>query len=193
MKPRFFQSAAELRRWLHAHHDRDGELWVGFYKKASGKGGLTYAEALDQALCYGWIDGLKKRVDEAAYTHRFSPRTAKSIWSFVNTKRAEELKRLGLMQPPGLAAFEKRDPMRSGAYSFESQEPSLLPAYLRTFKADPRAWTFFTAQPPGYRRIATHWVMSAKQDATRERRLAQLIQASSTGVRVGSVIGRHEP
>jgi uncharacterized protein YdeI (YjbR/CyaY-like superfamily) len=165
------------------------ELWVGFYKKASGKRGITYAEAVDQALCFGWIDGIKKRVDEQGYTHRFSPRTSKSVWSVVNTRRAEELKRLGLMHAAGLAAFERRDPAKSGLYSFENPSVSLPPPLARQFKANKQAWLFFEAQPPGYRRIAISWVVSAKQDATRERRLALLVHASANGNRFGLVIG----
>src|SRR6266566_6924184 len=145
MKPLFFRSASDFRRWLETHHDSAAELWVGFHKKDSGKRGITYPEAVDQALCYGWIDGLKKRVDEHGYTHRFSPRKAKSIWSTINTRRAEELKRLDLMQPPGLAAFERRDPARSGLYSFENRPQSLTPALERRFKAHRKSWTFFQA------------------------------------------------
>ena len=188
MKPRFFRSASEFRQWLERRHDGATELWVGFYKKASGKRGITYAEAVDQALCFGWIDGIKKRVDEHGYTHRFSPRQSKSVWSLINTRRAEALKRIGMMHPAGLAAFEKRDPARSG-YSSETPPVSLPPPLARQFKANRQAWLFFEAQPPGYRRIAISWVVSAKQDATRERRLALLVHASANGKRFGLVIG----
>jgi len=189
VKPRFFRSASEFRQWLERRHDSVTELWVGFYKKASGKRGITYAEAVDQALCFGWIDGIKKRVDEHGYTHRFSPRTSKSVWSLINTRRAEELKRLGVMHPAGLAAFEKRDPARSGLYSFENPSVSLPLPLARRFKANKKAWLFFAAQPPGYRRVAISWVTGAKQDATRERRLALLVHASANGKRFGLVIG----
>ena len=190
MNPTFFKSAAHFRRWLERHHGTATELWVGFYKKASAKRGISYAEAVDQALCYGWIDGIKKRVDEDGYTHRFSPRTSKSVWSTINTRRAEELTRLGLMQPPGLAAFEKRDPARSGLYSFENRSRSFPAPFLRRFEANKKAWSFFEAQPPGYRRVAVFWVMSAKQEETRQRRLAQLIHASENDRRFGALAGQ---
>lgn len=182
-----FRSAFEFRRWLEKHHGRATELWVGFYKKASAKLGITYAEAVDQALCFGWIDGIKKRVDEDRYTHRFTPRTAKSGWSAINTRRAAELKRLGLMAPSGVAAFEKRDPARSGISSFENRPESLTPPLLGQLKANRKAWAFFEAQPPGYRRRVAFWVMSAKQDETRQRRLAQLIHDSERNLRRGVV------
>jgi uncharacterized protein YdeI (YjbR/CyaY-like superfamily) len=189
VKPRFFRSASEFRQWLERRHDSVTELWVGFYKKASGKRGITYAEAVDQALCFGWIDGIKKRVDEHGYTHRFSPRTSKSVWSLVNTRRAEELQRLGVMHSAGLAAFERRDPARSGLYSFENPSVSLSLPLARQLKANKKAWLFFEAQPPGYRRIAISWVMGAKQDATKERRLALFVHASANGMRFGMVTG----
>ena len=145
---------------------------------------MTYAEAVDQALCYGWIDGIKKRVDDEGYTHRFSPRTSKSVWSNINTRRAEELTRLGLMQPRGLEAFETRDRARSGIYSFENRPQTLSPALERRFKANKKAWLFFQAQPPGYRRLIIFMVMSAKQDETKERRLDRGMRASEKGLRL---------
>ena len=184
MKPIFFRSASEFRRWLEKHHETTRELWVGFYKKHSGRRGITYAEAVDQALCYGWIDGIKKRVDDEGYTHRFSPRTSKSVWSNINARRAEELTRLGLMQPRGLEAFETRDRGRSGIYSFENRPKTLSPALERRFKGNKKAWLFFQAQPPGYRRVVIFMVMSAKQDETRERRLDRVMKASEKGLRL---------
>ena len=162
MKVIHFKSAAEFRQWLEANHDRVAELWVGFYKKNSGRTGITYGEAVDEALCFGWIDGLKKRVDELSYTHRFSPRKPRSIWSLINIRRAKELKKLGRMTPAGLKAFEARDPERSGMYSFENRPRKLDAAHERIFRADKKAWAFFQAQPPGYQRTACWWVMSAK-------------------------------
>ena len=190
MTPVFFRSASAFRRWLEKHHDAATELWVGFYKKHSGKRGISYQEAVDQALCYGWIDGIKKRVDDDGFTHRFSPRRAKSVWSAINSRRVKELQRLGLMMPAGVAAFERRDPARSGIYSFENPVASLPPLLERQFKASPKAWAFFHAQPPGYRRVAVFWVMSAKRDETRTRRLAQLVDASERQVRVGAISGQ---
>jgi|SRR5688572_7867012 len=173
---RFFKSSAQLRDWLAQNHDKATELWVGFYRKDSGKGGITYSEALDQALCFGWIDGVRKKVDDVSYTSRFSPRKATSIWSLVNTKRAKELVKLGCMQPPGLKAFEARQADKTGVYSFENRAScKLAPAYQRQFKSNKPAWTFFNAQPPGYRRTVTWWIMSAKRPETQERRLQRLI------------------
>jgi len=184
MKPIFFRSAAGFRRWLEKHHETAREIWVGFYKMDSGKRGIAYADAVDQALCYGWIDGIRKRIDEEGYTNRFSPRTAKSVWSTINIKRVEELRRLGLMRPPGVRAFDTRDPARSGIYSFENRPKTLAPALERRFKANKKAWLFFQAQPPGYRRLIVFMVMSAKQDETRERRLDRVMKASEKGLRL---------
>lgn len=184
MTPIFFRSASEFRRWLGKHHDSEREVWVGFYKKDSGRRGIAYAEAVDQALCYGWIDGIRKRIDEEGYAQRFSPRTSKSIWSSINIKRVGKLRRLGLMQPPGVKIFATRDPARSGLYSFENRPQTLSPALERRFKANKKAWLFFQAQPPGYRRVITFMVMSAKQDETRERRLERVVKASEKGLRL---------
>ena len=184
MKPIFFRSAAEFRRWLEKHHETAREIWVGFYKMDSGKRGIAYADAVDQALCFGWIDGIRKRIDEEGYKNRFSPRTAKSVWSTINIKRVEELRRLGLMRPPGVRAFDTRDPARSGIYSFENRPKTLAPALERRFKANKKAWLFFQAQPPGYRRLIVFMVMSAKQDETRERRLDRVMKASEKGLRL---------
>lgn len=184
MKPIFFRSASDFRRWLGKHHQTATEAWVGFYKKGSGRQGVTYAEAVDQALCYGWIDGIKKRVDECRYTHRFSPRQSKSVWSTINIRRAENLKRLGFMQPRGFEIFEQRDPARSGIYSFENRPKRFMPALERRFRASRKAWAFFQAQPPGYRRLMIFLVMSAQRDETKERRLARLIEASANQTRL---------
>lgn len=184
MKPIFFRTADAFRRWLDGHHGMATELWVGFYKKASARSGISYAEAVDQALCYGWIDGIKQRVDVDSYTHRFSPRTAKSTWSAINIKRVGELTRLDRMHPRGLEVFQNRDRSRAGLYSFENRPKTLAPALARTFRANKKAWAFFQAQPPGYRRLVTFMIMSAKQEATKERRLARAIDASEKGRRL---------
>lgn len=182
--PRFFASAAAFRRWLEKNHDREDELWVGLYKKASGKGGLTYREAVDQALCFGWIDGQSKSIDEVSYRQRFTPRRKSSIWSAVNIKRVAELKQAGLMDPAGVAAFETRDPTKAGLYSFENEPRSLDKQQERAFRGNKRAWGFFQAQPPGYRRNAIWWVVSAKREETKHRRLARLIEDSAEGRRL---------
>ena len=180
---RFFKTETAFRRWLEANHDRESELWVGYYKKASGKGGLTYREAVDQALCFGWIDGLTKSIDDDTYRQRFTPRKKNSTWSAVNIRRVGELKELGLMQPAGLRAFEERDPTKTGLYSFENS-PEFEKSQEKTFRANKEAWDFFQAQPPGYKRSATWWVVSAKREETKQRRLAQLIEDSAAGRRI---------
>ena len=184
MTPVFFKSAAEFRRWLAAHHATERELLVGFYKKASGIAGISYQEAVDEALCFGWIDGIKQRVDESRYTHRFTPRSAGSTWSLINARRVRALIALKRMKKPGLAAWERRDPKRTGIYSFENRPKVFDPALEREFKQHAAAWTFFRAQPPGYQRLMVFLVMSAKQPATRRRRLALLIRRSAEGKRL---------
>jgi uncharacterized protein YdeI (YjbR/CyaY-like superfamily) len=165
-KPIFFPTRDKFRAWLERHHDSATELWVGFYKKASGRKALQYPEAVDLALCFGWIDGLRKTVDADAYVQRFSPRTAKSIWSAINIRRVGELRRLGLMHPRGIEVFEHRDPSRSGRYSFENRPKRLPPLLAQRFREHRKAWAFFSAQPPGYRRVAIFMIVSAKQQAT---------------------------
>ena len=177
--PLFFKSPGEFRRWLAKNHAAQSELWLGMYKKASGKGGITYREALDEALCFGWIDGVRKSLNEDAFVQRFTPRKAKSYWSAVNTKRATELIKEKRMAAPGLKAFEARDPATTARYSFERAAPSFDPAHLKRFKASKAAWTFFEAQPPGYRRLMTFYVTSAKRPETQAQRLERLIQASA--------------
>jgi uncharacterized protein YdeI (YjbR/CyaY-like superfamily) len=179
VKPRYFKSQADFRAWLETHHVTARELWVGFYKKNSGKGGLAYLEAVDQALCFGWIDGIKKRVDDASFMHRFTPRTKTSSWSLVNTKRVAALTKLGLMAAAGLKVFRERNRKRSGVYLYEQRTRDLDPAYARRFKADARAWTFFQAQPPGYRRLATVWIMTAKKEETRLKRFEAIMKVSA--------------
>jgi uncharacterized protein YdeI (YjbR/CyaY-like superfamily) len=190
VKIQHFKSAADFRQWLETNHAGSRELWVGFFKKASGRGGLTYAEAVDEALCFGWIDGLKKRVDDLSYTHRFTPRKSKSIWSRTNIQNVERLKKAGRMSPAGLKAYAARDPKKSGVYSFENAPRELALADERRFKADKTAWDFFQKQPAGYRRIAIWWVVSAKKEKTRARRLAQLMEDSGKARRLGQATGK---
>lgn len=185
MKPTFFKSGDDFRNWLDKNHGKQQELLLGFYKKASGNGGITYQEALDEALAYGWIDGIRKSVDDASYTIRFTPRKPKSIWSMVNIKRVGELTKLGRMQAPGLKAFEGRDVKRAQLYSYERKTSKLDGELEKRLKANKRAWEFFQAQPPGYQRVISWWVISAKQEETRLRRLQTLIKDSEQGRRVG--------
>jgi uncharacterized protein YdeI (YjbR/CyaY-like superfamily) len=180
-----FRNAAQFRRWLQKHHDTATELWVGFYRKGCGKMGMSYAEAVDQALCFGWIDGVRKKVDDISYTNRFSPRKPKSLWSAINIRRVGELTKVGLMAAPGIAVFKARDPERSGRYSFENRPTSFAPELEKLFRANKAAWMFWEAQPPGYRRTVTWWVMSAVKDETRCSRLARLINDMARGRRLG--------
>jgi uncharacterized protein YdeI (YjbR/CyaY-like superfamily) len=183
-KPRFFRTADEFREWLSKHHATKTELLVGFFKKASGKPSITYPEALDEALAIGWIDGVRRNLTEDSYTIRFSPRTAKSVWSKVNMKRIKDLEAAGRLRPEGRAAFERRDPKRSGVYSYEREHAAFGPDELKALKAEAKARTFLEAQPPGYRRVTTFWVMSAKRAETRERRMGILIDHSRRGERI---------
>ncbi|SRR5258708_29389264 len=183
MTPMFFKTPAAFRAWLETHHADTPELWVGFYKKASGKGGITYHDGVDAALCYGWIDGIKKRVDDDSYTHRFTPRRARSIWSRINTKRVTELIAQGLVAPAGLRTFQQRDEKRSGIYTYENRAQPLAPAHEKLFKANKKGWAFFCAQPPGYRKLAARWIADAKKEETRLNRLQTMIDASAKGTR----------
>jgi uncharacterized protein YdeI (YjbR/CyaY-like superfamily) len=182
MEPAFFATPDEFRAWLDAHHATETEVLVGFHKKGSGRPSITWPESVDQALCFGWIDGVRRRIDDDSYSIRFTPRKPRSIWSAINVKRFGELTELGLVRPAGIAAFERRSEERTGIYSYERREAAQLePAMAERFRADARAWTWFEAQPPWYRRTATHWVMSAKKPDTRERRLDRLIADSAAG------------
>jgi uncharacterized protein YdeI (YjbR/CyaY-like superfamily) len=183
MKPKFFKSQAAFRAWLEKHHATERELWMGYYKKGSGKVGLVYAEALDEALCFGWIDGIVKRVDDISYMQRWTPRRRASVWSNVNTKRFAELKKMRAVAPAGLKAFADRDEKRSGIYLYERKEEALAPQYVKAFKATPGAWEFLQAQPPGYKRLAIGWIMHAKKEETRQKRLKAMIAASAGGKR----------
>jgi uncharacterized protein YdeI (YjbR/CyaY-like superfamily) len=184
MKPQFFKTQADFREWLEKHGATERELWIGYYKKESGKGGLVYQQALDEALCFGWIDGIVKRVDDISYMQRWTPRKPTSNWSLVNTKRVGELTKLGVMADPGLKAFRERNPKKSGVYLYELKNVPLAREYERRFKANARAWTFFEAQPPGYKRLMILRIMSAKKDETRVKRLADLIKVSAARKRM---------
>jgi uncharacterized protein YdeI (YjbR/CyaY-like superfamily) len=176
----FFPDPPAWREWLSRHHQQRSSLWVGFHKRATGRPSLTWPQAVDQALCFGWIDGVRKSIDEGRYKIRFTPRKPTSLWSKINVDRVAELTRLGLMQPAGLAAFGKRE--RTGVYSYEqTRQRQLPPAFERQFQARKRAWAYFQERPPWYRNAATHWVVSAKREATRARRLALLIERSAGG------------
>lgn len=184
MPPKFFKTIESLRAWFTKHGGTKSELWIGYYKKSSGKGGVVYKQALDEALCVGWIDGVVRSIDDACYMQRWTPRKPKSNWSNVNVKRVGALSAEGRMTPAGLAAFARRVPERTGVYTFENPPQEWSPAFLKRFKANKAAWTFWGAQPPGYRRTITGYVMSAKQEATRERRFGLVIAYSAREERI---------
>jgi uncharacterized protein YdeI (YjbR/CyaY-like superfamily) len=182
MKPIFFKSQSDFRKWLDAHYATHTELWVGFYKKGSGKASITWPESVDEALCFGWIDGIRKSVDDVSYTIRFSPRKPRSVWSAINIKRAAELTSQGQMHPAGIQAFEARLENRSGIYSYEQRTDQLPDQYEKKLRRNKAAWEFFCAQSPSYRKVAGWWVVSAKKEETRIRRLDQLIEDSARGL-----------
>jgi uncharacterized protein YdeI (YjbR/CyaY-like superfamily) len=182
MSPAFFATPEEFRAWLEENHQDAAELWVGFHKKASGKPSMTWSESVDQALCFGWIDGMRKSLGDTSYTIRFTPRKPTSTWSAVNVGKVRELKRRGLMRPAGLAAFEARSDDRTAIYSYEQRDEARLPEELELrFRSDTKAWEFFQSQAPWYRRTATRWVTGAKKEVTRDRRLATLVEDSREG------------
>jgi len=183
--PHYFASPEAFREWLEAHHEAATELVVGYYKVGTGRPSMTWAQSVDEALCFGWIDGIRHRVDDARYTIRFTPRKPTSIWSAVNVRRVEELVKEGRMRPSGMAAFSRRRDNRSGAYSYEQRRDTFDEPYLSTFRKARGAYTFFAAQPPSYRKALIWYVMSARQEATRERRLVRLIEASRQKQRIG--------
>ncbi len=179
MEPRFFPSPAKWRAWLEKHHETRQELWVGFYKKATGKPSITWPESVDEALCFGWIDGIRRSLDAESYAIRFTPRRSTSTWSTVNTGRVAVLESLGRMRPAGITAFSARKIQNSGIYSFEQPKPrKLARMYLAQLRANPAAWRYFHAQPPWYQRAVAWWIGSAKREETRLKRLATLIADS---------------
>lgn len=188
MEVRFFKTLAEMRKWLEKNHDKAAEQWVGFYKKGSGKPSITWPESVDQALCFGWIDGVRKSIDEESYKIRFTPRKSKSIWSAVNIKRAGELRELGLMHTRGLEAYEKRDEKLAQLYAYEQGAVTLDPVYEKKLQKNKKAWEFFQSQPPSYRKVAIWWIVRAKQEETRLRRLETLVSDSAAGRRIGAVL-----
>ena len=183
-KLKFFKTPSDFRKWLAAHHASETELWVGFYKKDSGKASITWPQSVDEVLCYGWIDGIRKTIDDVSYKIRFTPRKQRSIWSAVNIRRVGELTEQGLMQEAGLKAFAARQEYRSGIYSYEQRSPELPAQYAKKLKKNATAWKFFQAQPPGYRKTINWWILSAKQEETRLKRLEKLIDYSGQGQRI---------
>jgi len=184
MKVTFFRSPSDLRKWFEKHHATVRELLVGYYKKSSGKPSITWPESVDEALCVGWIDGIRRSVDESRYTIRFTPRKPRSIWSAVNIRRARALDAEQRMQPAGLAAFAARRENRSGIYSYEQRQAELEEPYAGILRENRAAWAFFRAQPPGFRKQVIWWVVSARKEETRLKRLKKLVDESARGKRV---------
>lgn len=177
--PRFFRTPLDFRAWLNKNHAKSAELWVGFHRKNSGRPSITWTESVDEALCFGWIDGIRKRVDERSYQIRFTPRRRGSIWSAINIKRAQELTKQKRMRPTGLKAFAARIENKSGIYSYEQRPTELPERYARPLKQNKAAWDFFQAQPPSYRKMTAWYVISAKKEETRSQRMTRLIAASA--------------
>jgi uncharacterized protein YdeI (YjbR/CyaY-like superfamily) len=184
--PTFFETPEQFRAWLEEHHENESELLVGFHRKGSGRPSITWPESVDEALCFGWIDGIRRGIDQDSYSIRFTPRKPTSNWSSVNIARVAELEKEGRMRPAGRAAFERRSAARSGIYSYEQRKAAKLdPDQQRQFESENAdAWAFFSSQPPGYRRTAIHWVVNAKRPETRAKRLATLIEDSAAGRRL---------
>lgn len=191
MEPTTFERPQDFRAWLEQHHDSQTELWVGYYKKGSGKPSMTWPESVDEALSFGWIDGIRKSIDAERYMIRFTPRRTRSIWSTVNIARVAALTEEGRMRPAGRKAFEARREDRSGIYSHEQRDQAKLePKYEKRFRAKKKAWSSFEAMPKSYRQAAIRWVMTAKKEETRERRLAALMEDSTAGRAVPSLTRR---
>jgi len=187
-KPKFFATPAAWRAWLEAHYADTEELWVGLYKRDSGRPSITWPESVDGALCFGWIDGIRKSVDAASYMIRFTPRKPRSTWSAINIKRVGELSKSGLMHPAGTAAFKKRDGDRSAIYAYEQRKAAkLFPEFEKQFRKLNDAWKFFQSQAPWYQRTSSYWVISAKKEDTQRKRLAVLIDCCARGQKIPSL------
>ncbi len=184
IKPAFFATQGDFRRWLLKNHEIATELIVGFYKVDSGKQSMSWSQSVDQAICFGWIDGVRKTIDKESYLIRFTPRKSTSIWSAVNIKKVEELTKQGLMQQNGILAFKKRKEHKSKIYAYEKEAVKLSADFEKQFKANKKAWAFFQSLPPSYHRSAIDWVMSAKQEATSIKRLNELINDSEAGRKI---------
>jgi len=184
-QPVFFAQPEEFCAWLEKNHESARELWVGYHRKSSRRPSITWQQSVDEALCFGWIDGIRKKINETSYTNRFTPRKPTSNWSAVNIERVAELTKQGRMRPAGLKAFDARSEAKSGIYAYEQRKAaSLDPQFEKRFRANRKAWIFFQAQPPSYRQVLVWWVISAKQEETRTRRLDKLIAESEAGRRM---------
>ncbi len=186
-KIKFFKTQKSFRKWLEINHTKKTELWVGYYKKSSGKKSITYKQALEEVLCFGWIDGIARGIDEEKYSQRYTPRRKGSVWSTINIKKAEELIKNKKMHPFGLHVYKNRDIKKTGLYSNEQKEIKFPAGFLKQLKSNKTAWKFFSNMPPGYKKTATWWVISPKQDETKKRRLNVLIRDSEVGRKIGSI------
>lgn len=184
MTPIYFETQNHFRHWLEKNYDKITELWVGYYKLDSGKPSMTWSQSVDLALCFGWIDGLRKSIDSESYCIRFTPRKSTSTWSGINIQKVDEMIKLGLMHPAGIAAFEKRKELKSEIYSYENKPEKLTSEYEILFKSHTKAWDFFQLQFPSYQKTALYWIMSAKQEPTRLKRLSELISNCETGLKI---------
>jgi uncharacterized protein YdeI (YjbR/CyaY-like superfamily) len=184
MTPTFFATQGEFRKWLKKHHSKETELLVGFYKVGSKKPSMTWSQSVDEAICFGWIDGVRKSIDEEAYSIRFTPRKTNSIWSTINIKKVAELTKAGLMTEAGEKAFALRTESKSGIYSHEKETVQLSSDDEKQFKNNPPAWDFFNQQAPSYKKQIIHWITSAKQDKTRQLRIEKAINASEKQGRI---------
>lgn len=182
MGPTFFATQAQFRKWLQKNHKKERELLVGFYKVGSGKQSIAWPQSVDEALCFGWIDGVTKSIDKDSYQIRFTQRRPDSIWSAVNIKKVEALTKLGLMQPAGIAAFEKRKASKSAIYTHENEAAELSKPFEKQFRANKKAWAYFNMLAPSYKKLSVNWVMGAKQEGTQLKRLQQLIAESEQGM-----------
>ncbi|HXI14319.1 MAG TPA: YdeI/OmpD-associated family protein [Thermoanaerobaculia bacterium] len=192
MQPTFFDTPSAFRSWLGKNHQTETELLVGFHKKDSGLASITWPESVDVALCFGWIDGVRRRIDDRSYSIRFTPRKRTSTWSVVNIRRIAELTRSGLMHAAGLKAFEQRSEAKSGIYAYENAPQDLSQKDERTFRSNRKAWRFFSSQPPSYRRLMIHWIVNAKKEQTRTKRLSALIHDSEEGRRLNTPASRNK-
>lgn len=181
MTPIFFEKQSDFRKWLVKNHKKETELLVGFYKVGSGKPGITWTQSVDEALCFGWIDGVRKSIDKDRYQIRFTPRKPTSIWSAVNIQKIKVLTKQGLMQPAGLVSFKNRKENKSKIYSFENEPVKFSPGYEKKFRKNKKAWEYFQSLAPSYKKHSTYWVMSAMQETTQLKRLIELIADSSAG------------
>jgi uncharacterized protein YdeI (YjbR/CyaY-like superfamily) len=184
LEPVFFASPSKLQAWFQNHGATEPELWIGFYKKGSGRPSITWPESVDEALCVGWIDGIRRRIDVERYAIRFTPRRRGSVWSVINIKRVRVLSNEKRMQAAGLAAFARRRANKSGIYSYEQRAEQLPEPYAAEIRRNRKAWQFFQAQPPSYRKAIGWWIVSAKQEETRQKRLARLVAESGRGRRL---------